>query len=301
MIYGSERVFSQGVIASGGVIGAVLSDLALERGGEPNSILGLNTSGAWEAVDIRPWPAASLTRLNRIQPEFFALATHGVVCRFGSFGAVDEVIVPVRDRAPLLGLGTVAETVFAVGLDRQVFQRLGPDRWIEMPVPTFPSHGELAGFNTVAGFALDDMYVAGWDGEIWHYDGQLWHYQATPTNLILTSIVCAFDGIVYACGRHGTVLRGGAGRWEMVDVDSIEDDFFSIVEWQGTIYVASMQGIYQIDGATVIAVEIDGLAEEEDELSLTFGHLSVADTLCSVGEIDVLLRDGPVWRRIGTE
>ena len=77
-----------------------------------------------------------------------------------------------------------------------------------------------------------------------------------------------------------------------------------MVEYRDAIYAASMDMLIRIAGDEVEVVDVADIIgdDDEDELGLSFGQLSVAgDTLCSIGEIDVLLFDGTDWTRVPTE
>ncbi len=161
MIFGSERVFIRGKIAEHGVIGTVLSDPALERDDQPHSILAIHDHDGWEPIDIRPWPTTGFATLRDGGPKFCALASHGVLCRFAKGHATDEAVFINSGQAPLMGLSTIADTLFAVGLDYQVYRRVAPSNWIDMSVRIRKLGGDSVGFNAIAGFSVDDLYAVG--------------------------------------------------------------------------------------------------------------------------------------------
>jgi hypothetical protein len=299
MLLDSERIFVRGAIANHDLLGFALTDISLERQGELNTIFGVYRNQTWGAVDIRGWPTVGFVSLPLGTP-FLALEPDGNVFVFDADAGNDEIIPGVEDVGPLNGLGSVGELAYAVGMGYQVYRRDAPGRWVSIRQPSADAAHDALGLNAIHGFAADDLYAVGWEGEIWHFDGRVWLREDSPTNFILSSVVCASDGTVYACGRHGVIVHGRPGQWQIVGSEEKIEDFWSIVEYRGEIYIASMQSLFKLSNGDLEEIVFES-AEDEDA-GPTFYQLSVADNcLCSVGETDVMLYDGSTWTRLPTE
>src|SRR3569833_960886 len=91
-----------------------------------------------------------------------------------------------------------------------------------------------------------DIYAVGWDGEVWNYDGASWHELPAITNQVLVDVCCTGDGVVYACGREGLLIKGRADIWEIVDTDDLEEDFWSLAWFDDRLFIASLYNLYTL-------------------------------------------------------
>ncbi len=188
----------------------------------------------------------------------------------------------------------IGTRVYAVGGDRQAYRRVRAGEWIAFDdtARPNPSDSTVYGFESVDGFAEDDIYAVGWKGEIWRFDGSAWELQPSPTNVLLTAVCCAPNGCVYAGGREGLLLSGRGNRWDVVDTGSLRADFWSIVWFDEVLYLSGMQGLFRLWKGQVEFVD-PGLGPS------SFNTLAVeAGTLWSIGATDVLVFDGRHWQRI---
>lgn len=201
--------------------------------------------------------------------------------------------IPSAERGPLRRLRAIAGLPFAIGMMRQVYRRDGADTWTRIDTPAMARCTGVTGFETIDGFSLDDIYCAGWGGEIWHFDGHGWKRIDCPSNLILTDCCCAPDGQVYLCGQMGLILRGRGSSWEVIDHGGPKLTWWNCCWYQEKLWVASDLGLYTLEDGKLERVDFE--IEEPD----TFMHLSTGDgVLLSTGAKDALLFDGDAWTRI---
>jgi hypothetical protein len=249
--------------------------------------LGLMGRVRWHAKALLPLDAQTLV----------VVGEWGQFDVFGAGGQTHHQISTekgdAKERGPLRRGAVIERTPVVVGMDRQVYRWKGNSSWetIEQGLP--PGNPKVVGFEAIGGFSLADVYAGGWDGELWHYNGKSWRPVDTPTSAIIVNLCCAGDKNVYACGRTGLLLRGREDRWEVVELEGEQDDFWGIAWFKERLYLSSMRKVYVLDRDRLVPVDFG-----EEEAS-SFYHLTATkDILWSIGPKDVLAFDGNAWTRI---
>ena len=99
----------------------------------------------------------------------------------------------------------------------------------------------------IDGYSEDDLYAAGRDG-IYHFDGKLWSEVDIPTDEIIMSIFCALNGVIWACGFNGAILRGDFKNG-FKDMSHYDDNMIltKMVFFQNKIYFSSNEGLFSLD------------------------------------------------------
>jgi hypothetical protein len=154
---------------------------------------------------------------------------------------------------------------------------------------TEPKHS--VGIEALAALG-DELYAAGWAGEIWYMQNRVWKQASSPTNVILTGAAALPDGQVLITGRLGTILRGQRDRWAVVAHEQTEQDFWSAAVFGGKIYVSFMSGIFELVNNELTMVD--------DEIDIgSYYHLSSNDQImASIGAASVAITDGQSWEQI---
>lgn len=254
-------------------------------------------SGNWGYGGARDWPTASVTVTQQPIQQALFMSPYGDVSLFGSGQESEEKINtpegdPV-DRGHLRQVRTIGQRTFAVGMGRQVYRRDGADHWTCLDQTIRPAIGETKGFESIDGFDESDLYAVGWDGEIWHYNGQQWSQKESPTNLVLTRVLCAGDGQVYASGRRGLLIVGRGDAWQPIEQEDVTSDIWDLAWYDGKLYLSTMRGLYTLQGGSLVEVDFG------DDTPATCYHLSVADgVMWSFGAKDIMAFDGNTWTRI---
>jgi len=258
-------------------------------------------AGTWRGGEdtTRKWEIVSASIAVKPREQAIFLGEGGQITCLGSGDTHDETIETKdsspKNRGPLRGIRRIGESVYAVGMDRQVYRRDALGRWscIDQWARKQKQEDSVTGFEAIDGFDENEIYAVGWDGEIWLYDGAKWSQKNSPTNLVLVHVCCGPDGNVYACGRVGTLLRGRGDKWDIIRHESITDDIWNLAWYDNHLYFSTMSGVYMLEGDEVRVVGLGDLGAE------TFFHLSAADgVLWSIGAKDVLAFDGESWVRI---
>ncbi|MGG5820264.1 hypothetical protein [Falsiroseomonas sp. HW251] len=265
----------------------------------PHSVLAFWVKGKFGEAGQTGWHTAGIAVLTQPRECAVAVGGGGQSVAFGPPNyKVDERIGAPGDgpanRGPLRGVRTIADRVYAVGMDRQAYIRVGERDWRPMQQGlTGTPPGQTSGFEAVDGYSAEEIYAVGWDGEIWQWDGSSWTRQESPTNLILTDVCCAGDGQVYACGRQGLLLRGRGPTWTIVEQDVIDEDIWSLAWFGEALYLATFEAVYVMRGDTIEMVDF-GEGKALSTYRLGVGPAS----LWSVGAKDVMSFDGTSWTRI---
>jgi hypothetical protein len=177
----------------------------------------------------------------------------------------------------------------AVGLRGMVYRLDTPALWTRIDEQLSREFDGQA----IHGFSGSDLYAAGFRGELWHFDGRDWQRRDLPTNVNLTSVKCAADGVVYIGGHGGLLIRGRNETWEIIDHGETESDIWDLDWFAGELYVSTLSGLYRLKGSTLQPVAFG------DDKPRSFYHLSVGEgVLWSIGEFDVMSFDGVQWVRV---
>ncbi len=260
----------------------------VERDVAHTNVVGVYRS-EWTSAIAVGWDSAAAAVAKHPEERLVVVGEDGQVCVYIRGGSLTEQLEP----APRMirRAKTIDGRVYACGMGRQVYRRVDANSWVAMNAPTPETH-ERVGFEAIDGFSADDLYAVGWGGEIWHYDGTGWNSAPKLTDLILTSVSCAGDGVVYVVGQEGQLIRGRADTWEIVTpAPAVRSDIWDVHWFDGRLYLTTMTDLYTLDeGDTLQRVEFDHPAP------IGFHRLTAADgVLWSIGSRAVLSFDGKEW------
>src|SRR5262249_15846340 len=121
-----------------------------------------------------------------------ALGTHGQYFEVNPATAVENVGVIAGLDVLIRRVVAIGDVIFAAGMGRSVIRRLSLGTWTEFGPGTTPTDQDedVVGFEGIDGFSPDDIYVAGWAGEIWHWLHGAWQRIDSPTNANLNAVAC---------------------------------------------------------------------------------------------------------------
>lgn len=293
--------YTMGMVRNRDVVYLLLSNDELAKEKVPHCLPVLWHKGKWLRGDQvqYDWLAAAAVVVYHPKEQLCAVGEYGQVLLMGSGDTHEETIGSGKDspdgRGPLRGARTIGKEVYAVGMDRQVYRREAPNRWVAFDQGARPKAGskKVVGFESVDGFSTKEIYAVGWDGEIWRCDGKKWAAVDSPTNVVLTRVCCAGDGQAYACGRRGLLLRGRNDSWEVLEHESTTEDLWDLCWFEDRLYLSSTRAVFTLEGDALKPVKFGKDAPG------TCGRLSAADgVLWSVGAKDVMAFDGKKWSRI---
>lgn len=255
-----------------------------------HSILVAVDHDNWGAATDTEWDATAIAVAQHPAQVVVMVGEDGDVVTYASGRSTSERLNP--DPVLIRNAHAIAGNVFACGMKRQVFERIGNNNWRDISAP-FPLKDEISGFEAIDGYSTTEIYAVGWSGEIWQYDGSQWVDRSGDTNLILTSVCCAPDGVVYVAGQQGMMLKGRGDAWERIQWDDeIDTDFWDLCFFGDTLYVATMTALYTLKGTQLVPVDF-GDAEITTCFSLTYAE----GKLWSIGRDNVASFDGRQWVR----
>lgn len=235
------------------------------------------------------WPTTSMTA-SEAPLRLYSMGPEGDIHVFAGDVSSRETVAGPERHGPLRAMRMIGGRNHAAGMQRQVVRRNDDGTWEAIAAPILNTKG-IRGFNSIDGFAPDEIYAAGLAGEVWRFDGQQWQQLDIPTTLALQHIVCAGDGLVYIVGQSGLIVAGRDTQWNVLDTGKQSADLWGCAWFGGQLYVASSRGIYAWTGGALRACDI-GATREGSASFLMAGH----GMLWSVGQRHVAYsHDGEQW------
>ena len=194
-------------------------------------------------------------------------------------------------------MSRIGDSLYVAGMARQVYRRpLGGGPWqrADNGVLVPRDSTEIAGFKSIHGLSEDDLYAAGFNGQIWHRDHGNWMQVDSPTNVKLESVLCVSEGCVFIAGGGGLVLKGSRDSWEPLINEATGETFWCIEKFGDELMLATNQGaLFRIENDEVVPLEI----ALDRPVTTNWLHAN-DDVLLSVGTRDVLMFDGSAWTEI---
>jgi hypothetical protein len=244
----------------------------------------------WSDCFNTNWNSTAISIARRPDEKVVVVGEDGEVSTYA--GGVSKVEKKLKKVSMIRNSNTIDGYVYACGMKRQVYKRTSENQWIDISAP-FHNKKEKAGFESIDGFSEDEIYAVGWNGEIWRYNGKKWLNYSTLTNLILTSVFCASNGLVYIVGQHGLLISGRHDKWEIIEWDDeVDIDFWDVCYFKNKLYIASIPDLYTYENDELISVDFKNVSA-----SSFFCLTQSEGVLWSIGAEDVLSFDGKKWKK----
>lgn len=226
------------------------------------------------------------------------IADPGEVYVVGQGDDDDERSITNKKPAFFTSLRCIArEHAYAVGVGREVYRRTAPNKWQRLTTEdlTKPLNGNLenAGFDDIDGFAEDDLYACGPQGNLWHFDGKRWTSEECPSDANFEKIVCASNGQVYLTTDRHELWVGRDRKWRPIKVDLGYQFFQEIVSYRDLVIVSTDEALYDVSTG-----QARSLPMGQPQMS-NFAHLASGDGVLVVAGVDeAFLYDGSRWKKI---
>lgn len=251
----------------------------------------------WQRVARVGWRAVGVCSSGE---EWIVLGARGEVLVVNGDQCTQERLGNAETDPPASGhmtcIRNVCGVVYAVGMRRQIYSRAAAQGWVRQDegVRRISSSEGVVGFQSIAGYADDEMYACGWRGEIWRKSGSVWSRVEAPTNLVLADICCAGDGFVYAVGQRGHVVRGRGDVWSVLEHGGPREDFWGVVWHEGSLLVSSLYAVFRLDQGRLERLDMGDVDMQSHY------HLSAeGPSIWSIGLRSILAKDGPnAWRAL---
>ncbi len=286
-----------GMLAPDGTLVFLLGKDDLMEKKVPHTVVARLTDGKWTAESYRFTSIGIYSDAHHTNQEI--LTGHSGEIWIGNSKVLEEAEPIDIDREEgkvgyLRCARVIDGCIYIAGMDRQVYRRTSFN-W-ELLETNLPTEDELVvGFEAIDGYNEREIYAVGHEGEIWSFDGKMWHAVESITNLILLGLHCSTDGFTYICGQAGIIIRGRNDTWEQLSLVGTTQDLYDITNFQGNVYVATLNVLYVINGNRLLPVDF---GEEVDVPFTFYRFLLVPDRLITIGAKDVMSFDGKTWSRI---
>ncbi len=283
---------------------------ALRDGITLTQILFLEQLEKWRNGSRHKWACVGVASRNKSTGEIVLLGRDGEFA-FGSDKELTEGVISNAKSSvgPTRGIRNVAGQILAYGMRRQIFRQDDTGRWSafapesKSDTPTARSASDrvqnliadMAGLNALTGSSPTELYAVGTDGEIWRTEKDTWKQVDSPTNLMLTDATVAPDGMIYACGLSGILLRGRHDMWDVVNYEGPQGLDFRAVAWfKDYLYLADGHSVRRIVDGELMVVDfgVDGVVP---------AHFLYADSnflLTLAGKEIYITFDGVTWTPI---
>jgi hypothetical protein len=236
-----------------------------------------------------------------------AIGLDGQVCAVTRTGLQEQGGVDVGARGNkfgrLLGGCKLPNGHLTVGYSNQVYFRDALSKvWVAMDegLPGKEAYSErVFGLESIDASPSGDWYAVGPHGAVWLREGTHWQKIESCTDVRLVAVHCAEDGFVYACGQHGTLLKGKLDAWEVVQQDIGQVYLWDVESMGKDLYIASSRVLYKVSDGGWSPVMFTEFDLGERGVPTSFFRLSKsASSLLSVGEKDVVEMVDGQWSRI---
>lgn len=241
--------------------------------------------------------SAGICAVRTSPPEILTLCADGRVQRAAPDGqSYENLVDEIPSKHGLLrDIRHIGDSIYATGFGRQVYVRSAQRTWqrCDQGVVEDPKAESLSGFESIDGFDENEIYAVGNQGEIWCRRERRWQKIESLTNVILENVLCAPDGMVYASGQLGILLRGRLNRWEIIEHELTEDTFWDMTWFDNRLWLSTTQALYSFANDKLERIDT-GLCAGQ-----TFRYLDATqDCLWSSGERHLAAFDGRAWTLI---
>lgn len=248
--------------------------------------------GNWANASDTKWDSTAIAVAKKPAEKLVFIGEDGDVCTYvGGQSTREKIMPPPRI---IRNAKTIDGYVYACGMLRQVYQRIGENQWANISAPLPDSdEDKKVGFEALDGYSSGEIYAVGWNGEIWEFDGTVWKNRVSPTNLILTSVCCAGDNAVYIAGQQGLLIKGRNRAWEIVQWEEpVDVDLWDLCWFQDNLYIATISSLYVLEENKLVEVDFGGIAVDS-----CYSLTQAEGVMWSVGSYDVVSFNGATWRK----
>ena len=219
--------------------------------------------------------------------------TYSIVTSKGTnVGNVFEEVTPRTPRARFSEIRQIRNInghAIAVGLGGTILRFKSTGKWDGID-HGLPNHFDIEG---VDGSSDKRMFAVGSRGQIFEFDKGTWWEHETPTTKHLTSVVFCNQDLVYAAGHDGTIVKGNARNWELLNFDGFTNDIWGLEYFNGILFVSTLDGVFTLNADDELAQVDFGRCVP----ATTYKLSAAPGVLWSYGETDVVALIDGTWKR----
>jgi hypothetical protein len=194
------------------------------------------------------------------------------------------------------GIRQLGSALYAFGYAGQIYRRTAAGLWDHFDQGIVGAPGDQ---HDVTGLCLlgETFYAVtrmGGAGRIYARRGETWVTAGNPSGDWLNAIEADEEGIVWICGRNGTLMKGNAAHgFTLLGGARCAEEFLSIALYLGQVWLSAATALYTWTADRLVKVDT-GLSPNVRSAN----RLQVVDNvLWSFGYDDVLRYDGETWTR----
>jgi hypothetical protein len=193
------------------------------------------------------WRASSIC-YHEAEDVVYAVGANGEVVRLAEGDRSEEYVSPGSAYlidGPIREIRSIGPSLFAVGMGRQVYERLSQRQWVRRDSGILEKTGRsVCGLTSITGDGDGFLVAVGYEGEIWEYhDG--WVQVDSPTNTLLNRVV-RFGAVYYAAGIAGTLLVRAKAGWRAIEIPDTEADIWDLTIFGKHLFIATATGLLRM-------------------------------------------------------
>lgn len=178
-----------------------------------------------------------------------------VLGRLGAIGVLNDPAATASIAGPedvgfLSDMRAIDNSIYAVGMWRQAYVSTDGRQWRRFDEGVrdeVRARWCATGFRAIDGRSTGQIFAVGRAGEIWRADSQGWSPEESPTNVILEQVRVGEDGVAYAAGQSGVLLRGSGDRWSVIEQTVTDEDIWGLELFRGHVYFSSPSSVYKMN------------------------------------------------------
>jgi hypothetical protein len=152
-------------------------------------------------------------------------------------------------------------SIYSVGCPNKMFKHIEKNNWedITQSIPTPEDIEELTyhryDWKDADGFAENDLYTVGGEGEVWHYDDNHWKQIPFINDDWLYNVCCAPDGLVYVGGLGCSLYVWNKTEWKVIKERFGGIDWFYDIKWfKGKLYCGEASRLRVLENDELVTV-----------------------------------------------
>ena len=295
LIYGSAALLN----------GAVCMDAVLREREEQNilhSLVFFQDEDEWEFLEIdNRLSDFEVVRHTSGEESWVGVTEDGSVLSVidgkSSWAHVDTTEGGPNSYCHMKSMRQIGEYIYVCGMRGLVYRRHtdgGSWEKIHPLTQEQAARAEDMALLAMTGLQSGELYAVGMDGLILSFEPHGVDLVTSPTNANLHDIACTSNGIAYACGQRGTVVKLSDSHWTVVENETTNEDFWSIVEFQGEPVLAADEfPLFAVRKNSIVKYEQNGSAAGSTGFLRSYG-----DELLSAGEEDILILRSGDWDKV---
>lgn len=226
--------------------------------GNESSGLFVSTPDGWVGAPPVPWPTVACLDTGEALVGV-GLYGHLQHLRWAG-GEIRETELPATQPVRVQGARRVGDRFYVCGMARQVFVSPDGGTWATMNDGLQPAADEppVTSLSNLAGNGTS-LVAVGVHGSVFRNDGGPWQRLDSGVRSWLMDVAW-HDDAFWVCGKNGLLLTSeGRSPDSLTRIDSdTTGTLRALTTFQGRLYALGDQGLFRIDGTSVIPIPTPG-------------------------------------------